>query len=145
MNPPGYERSFAFMMLYHPASPDPSPALRVLKNQLRGLLNHRKTRSSRGFYEATLLRAAFIRHSQGATSETQWARSVIQIEFGRTWKQRHAIRDAFEQDPKLQHLPGLREAAKAFETDDGRDDKRGLPVPRQEAKSESLLPQKYVK
>jgi len=145
MNPPDYERSFAFIMLYHPNSPDPCPALRVLKNQLRGLLTHRKTRSSRGFYGATLLRAAFIRHSQGTTSETQWARSVLQMEFRRTWKQRHAILDAFEKDPKLQHLPGLRKAAKAFEVDDGRDGKRGLPILRQEAKSESLLTQKYVK
>jgi len=82
MNTANFDRNIAFVILYHPTSPHASAALQLLKNQLQGLLTHRKTRLSKEFYGRMLLRATFIQYLQDPKFKTQRARNVLQKKFG---------------------------------------------------------------
>jgi len=134
-NPRDREREIAFLMLWHPTSPDPFRALKTIKNELKVGYAWKKGHKAVNYLGQSLLRTMFILDLQGATSEAQWARDTLQKKFSHVWQHHDIIVAKLKKDPKLKHLL-KKPRASSIKDDESRNVMGDLLVMRQKAKPE---------
>jgi hypothetical protein len=137
MDSDAYDRHFAYLMSWHPTSPDPYPALNSIKNDVRERQTWKRGHNAVDHLGCVLLRVMFILDLQGNSSEAQWALDVLQDKFGRVWKARDRILASFKRDPKLKHL--LRKKSSTNSTHPTEDVATELQEARALAKRQRLL------
>lgn len=94
----------AFLQLYHPVSPNPWPALSLLKYKLDVIPIDRMKSSAVNYWGHNLMRTCYLLRLRGAAEQAQWAEIVLRDKFKNVWHISDAAFRGFEQDPKLYHL-----------------------------------------